>query len=122
MDRAETATVDEMLKGLEIPLGFSVGLYSLDAGATQRARGLLEAQFPGIKVIESHDKVATDPLGSMASSVDLMVVAVASAKHAATIAINVARGSKPLARAAGKGSSSLVRAVIEYLEARPQAA
>ena len=107
---------EDVVKGLSLPANFTVGLYSLDSGATRRAREVLLSQFDGIRISESHDKVSTESLRNIARSVDLMVVAVASAKHAATGAINDARGKMPLLKAAGKGSSSLIRAVFEYLE------
>jgi len=108
--------VDAVKSKMSAPSPFFVGFYSLDEGATRRATEILLTQFPGIKVKESHAKVSSDELKNLARSVDLMVVAVASAKHAATGAISDARGHGPLVKAKGKGSSSLVRAVFEYLE------
>ena len=63
----------------------------------------------------SHDKVATDALVDMARKCDLVVMAIASAKHAATNSIRSNRGNRPTVNAAGKGSSSLIGAVIAYV-------
>ena len=110
------AGIEETTKPqVEVTEGYSIGLYSLDEGALRRAQSVLEAHFPGVKVMLSHDKVATDALVDMARKCDLVVMAIASAKHAATNSIRSNRGNRPTVNAAGKGSSSLIGAVIAYV-------
>jgi hypothetical protein len=87
----------------------------LDESATRRASEIFMTLFPGVDIRALHDKVASPQLRSVSQNVDLMVVATRSAKHAATEAIETARGNRDLVRASGKGSSSLVQAVIDYL-------
>jgi hypothetical protein len=91
----------------------SVALYSLELGALQRAKQVLESAIPGLEVQVTDDKVSNDALVATAKSADLFVVAHRSAKHAATDAIRAARSSN-LVYAEGKGSSSLIRAVFEW--------
>jgi hypothetical protein len=50
----------------------------------------------------------------MVARADLVVIAWASAKHAATEFIKARRGGRPLIYAAGKGASSILRAVEEW--------
>jgi hypothetical protein len=94
---------------------FTIGLYSLDEAATQRATQVLTSLLAGVTIRSMHDKVASPPLRAIAGNVDLMVVATRVAKHAATDAIREERGARPMVFAAGKGSSSLVRAALDYL-------
>lgn len=99
--------------------GTKVGLYSLTPQVLTRAKQLLERSMPGLEVVTNGDHVATPALTQMARTVDILVVAIGSAKHAATDAINAARPpDQATLRDAFKGSTRMVQAVLAELEAR----
>lgn len=99
--------------------GTTVGLYSLTPQVLTRAKQRLESLLPGIAVVTNDDHVATPALTQMARTVDVLVVAIGSAKHAATDAINAARPSnRTTLRDAFKGSTRMVQAVLDELEGR----
>ena len=114
----------EVLERTQRELSWSgtIGLYSLDEGATKRAKAAIESVFPSVEVKSNHDHVASDPLRAMTTNVGLMIVATKVAKHAATDAIREARGDLPLVYASGKGSSSIVRAALEWVASNGVAA
>lgn len=93
----------------------TIGLYSLDENALRRAADSLQRVLPDAELRTSHEKVANEPLRSLARAADVMVIASKVAKHPATDAIRAERAG-PLTFAAGKGSSSLVRAALERVK------
>ena len=96
--------------------GAIVGIYSLSPQVAARARQRLLAQHPELEVVHREDKVASEGLLSMARSADLLVVAIGSAKHSATDAINAHRpGSLPTLRHAFTGSTRIVEAVEDAI-------
>jgi hypothetical protein len=98
--------------------GIVIVLYSLTESALKRAYTYLTNTWPGLKVVPRADEVASDELGKLARTADLMVIASRSAKHAATLFIGDRRpATLPTRYAAGKGSASLVREVDEWLNA-----
>lgn len=93
----------------------TVGIYSLTESAAKQAAQVLKRLDSSIKVLLSHDGVGTPMLRSMAQTVDLMVVATASAKHAATGFIQQVRPrEKPTVFASGRGFSSIIRSIEEH--------
>ena len=95
--------------------GTVLALYSLMEGAMERAAGVLRRRHPGLVVVTLAEHVASDELRGVARTADLVVVMDRAAKHAATDALRLARGSRPLRFAAGKGSTSLIVAAEEGL-------
>jgi hypothetical protein len=64
-----------------------------------------------------HDLDASKRLKQLAKQTDVFVMVTASAKHAATSAIEDNRpAGMPLLRPAGKGSASMLRVMREHLE------
>jgi hypothetical protein len=97
--------------------GQSVGIYSLDAAAAQRAKVAIEAAYVGVEVETNAAEVATRGLRRLAQTADFMIVATRAAKHAATLEIDEIlrkRGQRPVFPA-GKGATSIVRALRERL-------
>jgi hypothetical protein len=92
--------------------GRVVGIYSLSPQVAARARDRLEQRHPELEVVHREDKVASEGLLSMVRGVDLLVVAIGSAKHAATDAIDAHRPeSRPTLRHSFRGSTRIVEAV-----------
>ncbi|WP_306764985.1 protein DpdD [Solirubrobacter soli] len=98
--------------------GRVVGIYSLSPQVAARARDRLTRRHPGLNVVHREDKVASEGLVSMVRSVDLLVVAIGSAKHSATDAIDAHRPpERPMIRHAFKGSTRIVEAVEREIAA-----
>ena len=97
--------------------GKTIGIYSLTPPALVRAKERILRRYPGVEVITNGDYVATPALTDLAKSADLMIVALGSAKHAATDAISAARpADSATVRGAFKGSTRIVEAVIAAVE------
>lgn len=97
--------------------GKTIGIYSLTPPALVRAKERILTRYPAVDVITNGDHVATPALTDLAKSADLMIVALGSAKHAATDAISAARPTEALTvRGAFKGSTRIVEAVIAVVE------
>ncbi|MER2507991.1 MAG: protein DpdD [Amaricoccus sp.] len=94
--------------------GKILGIYTLTEAAGRQAEALLRAAIPGLVVDLNHDHGGSAALAAMVARADLVVVAWASAKHAATEFIKARRGGRPLTYAAGKGATSILRAVEEW--------
>ncbi len=110
VEPADHAEVESVPHGVRP--GRTVGIYSLSPQVAARARERLEKRYPNLKVIHREDKVATTGLLSMVQSADLLVVAIGSAKHAATDAIDAHRPKAlPTLRHAFRGSTRIVEAV-----------
>ena len=96
-----------------------VGVYTLTESVGRRVRDLLIRRAPGVRVEISNDKVGTDRLKHIARNAHIMIVATASATHAATVFIDSQRGKddsrQPTLRPAGKGSASMLNALYGYL-------
>jgi hypothetical protein len=95
-----------------------IGLYSLDESSIRRVKAFLDENIPGIEVVLSSGKVATERLVSAARECEPFVVTSKAAKHAATDAIRTNHGGVPV-YSEGKGSASILRALKEW---RPVAA
>lgn len=94
----------------------SVAIYTLTESAARQAQSILESRYPGVRVSLCHDRGASRRLVQLARQSDLFVVAVGSAKHAATECILSARPrDMATVRPNGKGSASILRAVRESL-------
>ncbi len=97
--------------------GRSVGAYTLSESAGRQFQQVLQSRCPTVRVSLCHDLDASKRLKQLAKQVDVFVMVTASAKHAATVAIEDNRpAGMPLLRPAGKGSASMLRVMREYLE------
>ncbi|MGG3471334.1 protein DpdD [Neobacillus pocheonensis] len=97
--------------------GKSVGIYTLMDRVSQRVKTFLDSKVQNINVHINNDKVGTDALKILSRSSDILIVATASAKHAATLFIQDERPSNlPLILCHAKGSSSMVRELEKYIE------
>lgn len=95
----------------------SVLIYTLTESVALRVKSLLEALCEGVTVHLSCDKAGNDRLRQLARSTDIVVMATASAKHAATGFIEGNRPKNlPILRPNGKGSASMLRIIRSYLE------
>jgi len=96
-----------------------VGVYTLTESVGRRVRELLERRAPGVRVEVSNDRVATDRLKHLARNADIMILATASATHAASVFIDSQRPKddprQPTLRPTGKGSASMLEALYRYL-------
>ncbi|MEQ1934120.1 MAG: hypothetical protein ABL962_09605, partial [Fimbriimonadaceae bacterium] len=99
--------------------GKSIGIYSLTEAALRQAEASLKELVPDIRVTLSSDMGGTRNLKSMASGSDIVVMATASAKHAATQFIQQHRPrTSPLLYAKGRGATSILRAIEEHVESQ----
>ncbi|WP_144553391.1 protein DpdD [Bacillus sp. X1(2014)] len=98
--------------------GKSVGIYTLMDRVSQRVKSYLDSKVKNnIHVQTNNDKVGTDALRILSKSTDILIVATASAKHAATLFIQDERPSKlPLIFCHAKGSSSMIRELEKHIE------
>lgn len=95
----------------------SVLIYTLTESVAIRVKSLLEDFCEGVTVHLSHDKAGNDRLRQLAKSADIVVMATASAKHAATGFIEGNRPKElPILRPSGKGSASMLRIIRSFLE------
>jgi hypothetical protein len=96
--------------------GKKLGIYTLTETVSTRVRGFLEGTFDDVKVLVSNEKVGSDRLRRLAEEADIFLMAVRSAKHAATDFIEVHRPKgKTTLYAAGKGSASMLRILYSHL-------
>lgn len=116
---AEAAPVDEGFRRLLARK--VVGIYTLTETAGRQAEAILRSAVPDIVVDRNHDQAASSALAALVARSDLMVLAWASAKHAATEFIKARRGTRPLVYAAGRGASSIVRAIEDWARAEASA-
>jgi len=95
-----------------------VGIYTLTEAVGRHVRDILIRAVPAAHVVLNHDKVGTQKLKHLAQESDILLVAVRSAKHAATDFIELNRpAGKPTLICPGKGSASMLRTLMSYLEA-----
>lgn len=115
-ERIGALDVSEKVQSLAAALhSQTIGIYSLTESAARQAAQVLKQLDSSVKILLSHDAVGTPALKTMAQGVDLMIVATASAKHAATGFIQQMRPrEKPIRFAAGRGFSSIIRTIEEY--------
>jgi hypothetical protein len=72
-----------------------------------------------VKVKSSSAEVNSAALASLVKGVDVMLVQTSHAKHSATIAINMAIvDPRRLVLVHGRGASALMRALLEWIEAK----
>jgi hypothetical protein len=92
--------------------GKFVVLYTLTESAGRQASEAVLEAYPGVRVEVTNDVVCTPRLRTLARDADLVVLATASAKHAATDCFQRHRApGSPIAYAAGRGATSMLRAV-----------
>ena len=112
LPEAKEGADDELTPGIS---GTAV-IYTLTESVGQRARRVLNALYPGLRVEVLSDHVATPRLLQFARSAELFVICWTSAKHAATTAIQAKRPpDRVTAFAAGGGSASIVNEVQKHL-------
>lgn len=96
--------------------GKTIGIYTLVEAAGVRAKGEIEAMFPGVTVVVNGDLVATDRLVNLATSADYFVFAWRSSSHAAYYCVKDAMKGRDLILPQGKGTASILRAVIDAVQ------
>lgn len=102
-------TVEENGDSWDLLSGKTIGIYSLMESVSQRVRDIIKVNNSKIKVIINNDKSGSESLKNMVKSSDILLVATASAKHAATIFIEQHKNENTLyLRPEGKGSSSML--------------
>ena len=113
---AVQADESERLETLEWLSGLRVGIYSLMERAARQAADVIVDEVEDCEVLLNHDHVGTDRLRALARSVDVMVIGVRSAKHAATEYIEQQLG-RDVRRVypPGKGASSILAALKQVI-------
>jgi hypothetical protein len=92
-----------------------IGIYTLTEGAGQRAKAILEGNYPNAQVETNKDHEATERLVSLAKNADIFVFAWKSSKHQAYYCVKSARGTKELLLPTGKGSASIVKSILDRI-------
>jgi hypothetical protein len=96
--------------------GRTVGIYTLTPQVGVRAKQAIEGRFPGVRVEVDSSHVSTPALEHLASTADILIVSIRSAKHAATDAIDRCRPRHlPTIVPGGRGSSRMVEALLGAL-------
>ena len=94
--------------------GRTVGVYTLTPQVGVRAKQVIEARFPGVRVEVDSSHVSTPALEHLAATADFLIVSIRSAKHAATDAIDRCRPRElPTIIPGGRGSSRMVEALLD---------
>ncbi|GAB3333789.1 protein DpdD [Micromonospora halotolerans] len=96
--------------------GRRVVLYSLMESAARRAAETLRRIVPSIDVVTTADHVGSERLADMSTNADVVVIATASAKHAATEFIEQKRNGRPIIYVHSKGSSAMLRELGRFCE------
>ena len=97
-------------------------IYTLTERAARQAAAVLKELAPSARVELAHDGVNSDRLRDLARNSDLVVLCWKSATHAASSAIESARGGRPIVRPAGKGCSSILSNIRDWSATRAEAA
>lgn len=106
---------EEVIDFWELLAGKTIGIYSLMESALLRARDIIKANHSDISILTNNDKAGSEALRNMVKKSDILIVATASAKHAATIFIDQQMDSSAiLLRPKGKGSSSILNKIEMY--------
>uniref|UniRef100_E6PXS3 Uncharacterized protein n=1 Tax=mine drainage metagenome TaxID=410659 RepID=E6PXS3_9ZZZZ len=97
--------------------GKKVAIYSLQESALRRTASVLRKLCPGVRVDTFHDHVGGSPsLRAASSTSDIFVLAIGSAKHAATGFIEDRRPKGLVTLyARGQGSAGMLHALGQYL-------
>jgi hypothetical protein len=104
---------------LRLLAGQNVSIYTLTERAGERVSAILLDECPEVTVQVLSDKVCTDRLKAAAQSSDIFVLAIASAKHAASDCVHDNRSDvSSILYPTGKGSSSMLTAIVSYLTDR----
>lgn len=94
-----------------------IAIYSLQAGASARARGLLQLLLPNAAIETNADTVCTERLKNLARTSDVVGFSWKTSTHQAFYCVKDHLGPQTtLCMSAGAGSSSLVRAIFEQVE------
>lgn len=93
-----------------------VVLYSLMESATRRAADILRRLVPSVDVVTTADHVGSDRLAKLSRNADLLVLATAAAKHAASEFIERERGDRAIVYVHSKGSSAILRELAHLCE------
>ncbi len=95
---------------IDLPVGMSVLIYSLDAGTLNRVAASLNEQYPTLTVHQSSDKVGTPALRQHSRKADLVAIATGRAAHAATGFITDNAGGR-ICYPDGCGAASMLRVI-----------
>lgn len=102
-------------RSLDVLRGKTVALYSLNAGALERARSALLEEVTNIQVkCFSDTKGGGASLANAAKTADLFVIATAAATHAATMFIEQQRGTLPKRRVHRQGAAAMLDEVRKF--------
>lgn len=94
----------------------TIGIYSLDEAAANRAVRVLKSLYGPIDVRVNSDAVCTPQLKALVNRAAVFVFAWKTSKHAAYYCIKAAsRPGQPLEMAQGAGTSSIVDAVTKFI-------
>jgi len=92
-----------------------IGIYSLLESAANRARQVIQEINERLQISVNSEQEGSERLKALARNSDVLIVAPASAKHAATLYITQHRPKEATTLFAhGKGASSLLRALEEF--------
>ena len=93
-----------------------IAIYSLQPGASARARGLLQLLLPNAAIEMNEDTVCTERLKNLARTSDVVGFSWKTSTHQAFYCVKDHLGPQTkLCMPAGAGSSSLVRAIFEQV-------
>jgi hypothetical protein len=112
--RADRPKVEDASAEYRYLDGKAVVLHSLTESAITRAAQVLKRLVPGIDVATNSEHDGSTQLAQLSSSVDLFVVVIASAKHAATTFITEHRQGRPTILVRSRGSSAILRELANY--------
>jgi len=114
----EKDAFDSYLMGYDGINDKTVAIYTLNERVAHRAKEFIQRCSPSTKIELSHDKVATQRLKHLATTADVFIVGVGTAKHSATNCIDQNRASSATTLVPrGNGTASIVRALTDHLSA-----
>ncbi|MEH7388514.1 hypothetical protein V7147_24415, partial [Bacillus sp. JJ1521] len=101
--------------------GKTIGIYTLMESVSQRVRDIIKSNNNNVNIIINNEKSGSETLKNMVKVSDILLVATASAKHAATIFIEQnLSGNTLYLRPEGKGSSSMLNILEKALQEEEQ--
>lgn len=110
-------TLGDNRNNWEFLSGKTIGIYTLMESVSLRVRDIIKSNNNKINVIINNEKSGSESLKNMVKSSNILLIATASAKHAATIFIEQHMDENiVLLRPEGKGSSSMLNILEKYTE------
>jgi len=93
-----------------------VGIYSLSESAAKNAAEWIRSKWPGVEVRLSHAQANNSELDAFVRGLDVVLMQVSHAKHAATSAIERSVETTRLVRINGRGATSLLRGLLGWAQ------